>query len=291
MIKIVIGNPTTPSKQPYFFEELLISIYSCLKEKGFNIELIRFENEIDKNSEDLHIGIFNLVKLENLPKNYIMYNTEIKDYITNIYIKKLNNAKAVINIYNYDLDEFKYQKQYNKNMIYIPLTYHRSIENMYNVDLINIDNQDIDVLFYGNLNERRNNTIKVLKQNGINVYVAQNYFPDNCFGKDKDELIERSKIVLLTNYYYNDYDMVRATYLLSKKKCIICDDYGYSYLLKSMYENIFPVVKEEELSNNIKYLLSNKEKRIEIGKNGYEFVKNKLNIENYIGSLINIIRN
>jgi glycosyltransferase involved in cell wall biosynthesis len=293
MVKIVIGNPRTPSKQPYFFEELLISIYSCIKEKGVKFDIIRFADEIDKNNEELHIGIFNFVKLNNLPKKYIMYNIETQNYIDNTieYKNKLQGANAVINIYNFNLEELKYHtKLYNK-MIYIPLTYHISLENMYNVNILDEKNQDIDVLFYGSLNKRRIDIIDILKQSGINIYVAQNYFPDNCFGKDKDNLIERSKIILLLNYYYDDYDMVRATYLLSKKKCIICDDYGYSYILKNMYNNTFPVVKTEELSNNLKILLYNKERRLEIGRNGYEFIKNNLNVENYINPLIELIRN
>ena len=215
MLKIFIGQPR--DKEYYFFEELLISIYSCLQKKGVTFELVRYVDQINYNCDDLYLGIFNSVKINNMPKKYIMYNLETIGVLNDEYYKKMNNAQAVINIYNYEYNEFNYQRSFNKNMIYIPLTYSESLKNIYNINLLNKNQQDIDVLFYGSLNKKRTNILNKLKHEGINITTPQDIYNSNVFGKIKDELIERSKIILLINYYEKDYDMIRPVYLLSKK--------------------------------------------------------------------------
>src|SRR5580658_4511667 len=50
--------------------------------------------------------------------------------------------------------------------------------------------QNIDVLFYGSLNERRSRILQALKDSGVKVHSAF-----GVYGKERDALIARSKIV------------------------------------------------------------------------------------------------
>jgi SAM-dependent methyltransferase len=83
--------------------------------------------------------------------------------------------------------------------------------------------QDIDVLFYGSLNERRSLIVNALKEAGANVHVSF-----GVYGTDRDELIGRAKIVLNVHFYDEKiFEIVRVSYLLANAKAVVtecCDD-------------------------------------------------------------------
>src|ERR1700677_226547 len=70
--------------------------------------------------------------------------------------------------------------------------------------------QDIDVLFYGSINERRSNAISAIQARGLN---AQAVF--GVYGAARDALIARAKVVLNLHYYDTSiFELVRVSYLL-----------------------------------------------------------------------------
>jgi SAM-dependent methyltransferase len=79
--------------------------------------------------------------------------------------------------------------------------------------------QDIDVLFYGSLNERRTRIVKALKDAGAKVHTVF-----GVYGKERDELIARSKIVLNVHFYdAKIFEIVRVSYLLANSKAIVTE--------------------------------------------------------------------
>jgi SAM-dependent methyltransferase len=79
--------------------------------------------------------------------------------------------------------------------------------------------QEIDVLFYGSLNERRARTIQALRDAGVKV---QTVF--GVYGEDRDRLIARSKIVLNMHFYdAKIFEMVRVSYLLANSKAVVAE--------------------------------------------------------------------
>jgi SAM-dependent methyltransferase len=80
-------------------------------------------------------------------------------------------------------------------------------------------NQDIDVLFYGSLNERRNLIVKTLKEAGAKVHVLF-----GVYGAERDKLIARSKIVLNVHFYdAKIFEIVRVSYLLANSKAVVAE--------------------------------------------------------------------
>ncbi len=83
--------------------------------------------------------------------------------------------------------------------------------------------RDIDVLFYGSINERRQEIIESLEKAGIKV---SSVF--DVYGEARDQLIQRSKIVLNLHYYSAQvFEIVRVSYLLANKQFVIseiCED-------------------------------------------------------------------
>ena len=74
--------------------------------------------------------------------------------------------------------------------------------------------QDIDVLFYGSLNERRTAILIALKNAGLKVHTVF-----GVYGKQRDEVIARCKVVLNIHFYETRvFEFVRIAYLLANSK-------------------------------------------------------------------------
>jgi SAM-dependent methyltransferase len=102
--------------------------------------------------------------------------------------------------------------------------------------------QDIDVLFYGSLNERRKRVLAALREAGVKV---QTIF--GIYGKERDELIGRSKIVLNIHFYEAKvFEIVRISYLLANSKAVVtessvdmpADESGNSPVLSLPYDSL-----------------------------------------------------
>jgi hypothetical protein len=82
--------------------------------------------------------------------------------------------------------------------------------------------QDIDVLFYGSMNERRDAVLRTLGKQGLKVFHAF-----NAYGRARDALIARAKVVLNIHYYPAQiFEMVRVSYLLANRKAVVTEDDG-----------------------------------------------------------------
>lgn len=77
--------------------------------------------------------------------------------------------------------------------------------------------QDIDVLFYGTLGERRVAVLNELIARGLNVHVV-----NSLYGAERDALIARSKVVLNLHHYASHiFETVRVFYLMSNAKAVV----------------------------------------------------------------------
>ena len=79
--------------------------------------------------------------------------------------------------------------------------------------------QDIDVLFYGSINDRRRRILDELINLGVNVKAVF-----GVYGSERDELISRAKLVLNMRLYDSDiFEIVRASYLLANGKVVVSE--------------------------------------------------------------------
>lgn len=79
--------------------------------------------------------------------------------------------------------------------------------------------QDIDVLFYGSLNERRQRLLAELRDAGLKVLSAF-----RIYGPARDELISRAKLVLNLHFYPEKlFEIVRVSYLLANRKAVVSE--------------------------------------------------------------------
>jgi len=79
--------------------------------------------------------------------------------------------------------------------------------------------QDIDVLFYGSINERRAAVLEGLKQRGLAVHAVV-----ATYGAERDALISRAKVVLNMHFYPSQiFELVRVSYLLANSKAVVAE--------------------------------------------------------------------
>lgn len=79
--------------------------------------------------------------------------------------------------------------------------------------------EDIDVLMYGSLNERR---LSILRELG--KYSKVQVLGIGVYDSRRDNLIARSKIVLNIHYYEPGlFEIVRCSYLMANRKCIVSE--------------------------------------------------------------------
>ena len=79
--------------------------------------------------------------------------------------------------------------------------------------------KDIDVLFYGSMNERREKALAAMRAVGLNVV---HLF--GVYGAERDAAIARAKIVLNMHYYQSAiFELIRVSYLLANSVCVLTE--------------------------------------------------------------------
>ena len=80
--------------------------------------------------------------------------------------------------------------------------------------------QDIDVLFYGRINERRGKTLEQLRDAGLRVYAAEG----GVEGTVRDQLVARSKVVLNIGVVPDSvFEQYRVSYMLNNGKAVVTE--------------------------------------------------------------------
>jgi hypothetical protein len=95
----------------------------------------------------------------------------------------------------------------------LPLAFHQKLAT------ITPREQDIDVLFYGLMNDRRRAIIEELRSRSRTLAL------EYVYGQDRDDSIARSKLVLNLHYYSGTQlaEQVRVSYLLNNGKCVVSE--------------------------------------------------------------------
>jgi len=81
-----------------------------------------------------------------------------------------------------------------------------------------VPNEDIDVLLYGSTDERRRAVIDALRARGLRVEA-----PFGVFGRARDGLIARSKVVLNMHGISDVFESVRVSYPLANRKAVVSE--------------------------------------------------------------------
>lgn len=250
------------------FNEIAKELCYCFEKYGIESKLVS-EIKLD-NYLDLYI-IFGMNDFSSqiIPRNYIVYqleqttgNDESK-WFRPVYIEHMKRA---IQIWDYSLINYKNLKTMGlSNLEYVPLQYMETLD-MFDTSIKK--EKDIDVFFYGSMNERRQKIIEELQNLGLCV-VSRNH----VWAQERDDLIARSKIVLNVHYFESSLlETARLSYLLSNN-CVVVSEVSLDPVLDKSHNEFVKFAQYDELSKTCQQLLLDPEQYNQLVKSSQNYKK------------------
>jgi hypothetical protein len=287
-IKFYISDEFSKNYLPFLlYRESIRYIIKEIYNKDI-IYIYNINNIINRNDEIIllniySINIFHIDLFKKYESKIILINTEYYTHLGIVDIINKINAENISNIYilDYNILNINYYKKNccNIKWYFIPLCYNMYLENYYNLQItnkINFCNKDIDILFYGTINDRRKKILDILNNKYRVVHLG------DCLNNNLIcNYIERSKIVLNIFYYEHNkiFDYYRNSFLIANKILLISEkahsnDYEIEIELLNLEENIILASYENIINTVDTYMnISEDEYYIRVNKQ-YESFKN-----------------
>jgi SAM-dependent methyltransferase len=242
------------------FREVAETLQFGLRSIGHTAQIQ--ENVLDASATNLLLGAHLLTPqdIALLPPGSILYNLEqlggpnLPKQFYEVAVKHRVWDYSLQNIKTWDVMKCAYPP------IHVPLGYVPQLSR-----IKSRKTQDIDVLFYGSLNERRSHIIKALKSAGVKVHTAF-----GVYGKERDELIARSKIVLNVHFYNAKiFEIVRVSYLLANSKAVVTECSSGTEIEQELADSVLGL-PYESLVGGCLSLLQHEEDRHELETRGFQ---------------------
>jgi hypothetical protein len=124
--------------------------------------------------------------------------------------------------------------------------------------------EDIDVLFYGSVNERRARVIVEMRRRGLRVEAAF-----GVYGEERDRLAARAKVVLNVHFHQAKlFEAVRVSYLLANRRCVL-SEVGCDPALERPFAGGVAFERYERLPDAAVELADDGEKRRQVAEAGF----------------------
>jgi len=259
------------------FWELAELVHFSLLELGHESSL-QFQ-KIEKDATNIVLGVHLLdtAFIPKMPPSTIFINTE------QIY---LNDASWNKNIFKW-AEKFQFWDYSDKNIARFKEL------GILNVKLLRLGfqkelsrikkspQQDIDVLFYGSMNERRYKVLSQLQASGLKVQCLY-----GSYGTERDQWIGRSKVVLNHHFYRSEiFEIVRVFYLLSNAIAVVAE-VNETTSIEQVFNNAIYATPYGGLVACCEKLLLNNADREKVEKNGLEIISKRPQ-SIFTGQLIN----
>jgi len=264
--RIVIVRPAGYQHSSALLEIAETLLYG-LRSLGYTALIV--ENEVSQNIDNIILGAHLLQedKLDTLPASTIIYNLEQFDSQSMLNQATLNKYTRFI-VWDYskrNIEKFKTLGLSNP-IYHVPIGYVPELSR-----IIKSSIQDIDVLFYGSINDRRTKIIEELRQNGLNVVSLF-----GVYGEERDAVIARAKIVINIHYYHSSIlELARISYLLANSKAVLAECNEGTEIEEYLKEAIALATYDKLVETCIE-LVKNDKQRQRLENNGLEcFSKRK----------------
>jgi hypothetical protein len=270
-------------------KETAMTLKETFNNNGLNCQLT---DEFDYEGDNLYIIFGSHDIIDKLPKKYIIYQLEQscvgsyntnKEFIDNnfkIFNKKyLNILQNALEVWEYSYENIDFFNKLNKRLIpeiktrYVPICY-SSYLSQYKKKKCE---KNIDILFFGSMNDRRKKILNELKLKGFKVEIYVN----NLYEEERLKKILSSKIILNLHFYEKALlETHRIAYLLSNKSFIISENSRDSFN-DNLFKDSVVLCDYDNIINTCEKYLLNDNYRDELSCFGFNFFK-KMNYMNYI---------
>lgn len=244
------------------FHEVAETLQFGLRGAGHVAAIV--ENLVDPQRTNILLGahLLNEVSVNSIPPGSIIYNLEQlgSSHLKPFYYE-LSERYQIWDYNRTNLEQWRSRTcRYSPKLVEIGYTSQLR-------RIVSCPNPDIDVLFYGSVNEHRLAVLRKLQNAGVKVHAAF-----GVYGKERDALIARSKLVLNMHFYQaNLFEVVRISYLLSNGKAVVSEeahDVGE-------FRDAVAVYPYAGLVDGCLDLLRNEDKRRQLEARGFTFFSEK----------------
>jgi hypothetical protein len=196
------------------FDEVALSLRHGLGELGHPAEIVL--GGFVQGSRPIVLGAQLVADWGKLPTNAIIFNFEQlgapSHYITDDYLRRL----SLHTVWDYSPRNIGWMRANGVNgaVALVRIGHAPAL-----LRVPKSEAQDIDVLFYGAVNERRMLVLQAIQAMGLRVVLVT-----NLFGEERDRVIGRAKVVLNLHYYDTKiFEIARVGYLLANGKAVVTE--------------------------------------------------------------------
>lgn len=206
------------------FHECILFCTGALRELGHEVSYA--DNQLRDDAINIVLGSHsdlsdnaNWTALSKQAKDIIIYNWEqVADdvpFFTPRYIRQMVHT----HVWDYNANNVAALKRAGvQDIHHLPMSYTPLM-----TSIRSENTQDIDVLFYGVVNERRKKILQSIRAMGLNVVSTE-----ECpwmMGDERDRYIARSKVVLNMHYFDTAkiFEVARVSYLLANHKAVVSE--------------------------------------------------------------------
>ncbi len=255
------------------FDEVVLLLKYAFESLGIDCDLSK--NIFDENKINIVVGS-NLLKYSDSLKNFIYIPFQLEQISKNSpwfnenFIKIMQNAYEV---WDYSIENVNTLQKFSVKAKYLPLGYNERLER---IKHLKINDKNIDILFYGSVNERRKKVLDEL--NNFNVKILF-----GVYGAERDAYIAKSKILINIHYYETKiFESVRISYLLNNRCFIISEE-----SIENPYKDIDLVVAPyEKIVEFCRFYLSRADLIEKKRNENYEQFKTKYYMSNFLNQLL-----
>jgi hypothetical protein len=245
----------------HVFDEVILSMRAELRRMGHEVAVRRFS--VDSNSLNIMFGVNKLAMQPEeltLPPGSIVCNLEqiSSPWITPAYVRLLGQAYQVWDYSPRNVDALK-NKHGLANVRYVPIGYAPQMDKQWPAS-----DKDIDVLFYGALNERRKDMLEALDRYGLKVFAL-----GSMYGARRDAYIRRARIILNVHYYMPaTLEVVRLGHLWANR-CAVLSERAPDTEVPGHLENACLFAPYDELPAAARRLIDSPELRRQVASDGH----------------------
>lgn len=198
------------------FAELAELLMYSIRDAGHPAQIQT--NQFVQGAVNILVGahLLDVSALRAVPEGTIILNTEQLTGVGEKWLEQLTGwFESGLEIWDYSPANIDVIKALGAEKVrYLPIGFQKELQRV-NISV----EQDIDVLFYGSINERRRDILNQIEAKGLNLKVLM-----GVYGKERDQWIARSKVILNHHFYESQiFEIVRVSYLLTNAKAVVAE--------------------------------------------------------------------
>lgn len=215
-LRVVLPDPTH-YVHAHAFDEIAIALVAGLRRLGFDVDVTRLCKQDSARVLVLAPHLQSLDDLTSLDRDAILYTWEPMGWSHTVFITpELTSLMREFVVWDYSQNNvLTWRSLGAETVVHVPLAYDAALERL---PARNAPG-DVDVLFYGSVNERRKAVLDELRARGVKL---QTLF--GVYGRERDSWIARSRVVLNLHAHEGQIlELPRLAYLWANKVPVVAE--------------------------------------------------------------------